>query len=82
MVGGIVLFFALHVPQGISAWKAKNQEIGIRQRENAALAKEVSDMNDRIQKLRTSRAAQERAVRERLKLQRQGETAIITGPQH
>ncbi len=74
---GVFLFFALKAPQGFSALQTKHEEIRQLEKENAGLAKEIAEKRERIRKLRDSRSEQELEVRRRLKLQREGETAII-----
>ena len=73
---GLILF-VFRVPQGYSALKEKRDQIRLLQQQNADLAKEIADRQDRIRKLRDSRSEQELEIRKRLKLQREGETAII-----
>jgi len=81
LVGCGCLFFALRVPQGVASLKNKHEQIRQLQKENADLAKDIAEKRERIKKLRESRSEQELEVRKRLKLQRQGETAIILDPQ-
>jgi cell division protein FtsB len=75
---GVLLFFALRVPQGFSAFQEKNQQIRRLQKENADLAKENADKRDRVRKLRESRTEQELEIRKGRKLLRKGESSIIT----
>ena len=81
IVAASVLFFAARVPQGVASLKSKNEQIRRLQQENADLTKEIAEKKERIRKLRESQPEQELEIRRRLKLQRQGETAIILDPQ-
>ncbi len=77
-IAGIgVLFFALRVPQSLASLNQKHQQIRQLQKENADLARDVAEKQDRIRKLSGSRSEQELEIRKRLKLQREGETSII-----
>ncbi|MGE5568553.1 MAG: FtsB family cell division protein [Rhodospirillales bacterium] len=71
------LFLGLRVPRSLASLNQKHQQIRQLQRENADLAREVAEKQERIRKLRSSRSEQELEVRKRLKLQREGETSII-----
>ncbi len=80
LVGALALFFALRVPGGVASLKGKHEEIRRLEKENADLAKEIADRQERIRVLKDSKSAQELEVRKRLKLQKQGETTIILEP--
>jgi cell division protein FtsB len=68
---------ALRGPNGISALAEKREQIRKLQEENASLGADNKRKQERIQLLKTDRAAQEMAIRERLKLLRPGETQFI-----
>jgi cell division protein FtsB len=76
------LSVGFRVPQGVADLNAKQQAIRQLQRENADLAREVQERRERVRKLRDSRSEQELEIRKRLKLQRQGETAIVVPGQN
>jgi cell division protein FtsB len=80
IVCACVLFFAVRVPDSVGALKNKHEQIRVLQKENADLAKEIAEKKSRIRKLRESPSEQELEIRRQLKLQRQGETAIILDP--
>lgn len=80
VVGAAVLFFAVRVPDSVGALRHKHEQIRVLQKENADLAREIAEKKNRIRKLRESPSEQELEIRRQLKLQRQGETAIILDP--
>ncbi len=77
VVGVGALFFITRVPQSVSTLKQRNEQIRQLQKENADLAKDVAEKQERIRKLRDSRSEQELEIRQRLKLLREGETSFI-----
>ncbi len=77
LVGCTALLLAFRVPQKVAALRDKNEEIRRLQKENADLSKDIAEKRERIRKLRDSRSEQELVIRERLKLQREGETSIV-----
>jgi cell division protein FtsB len=77
IIGVAALFFAFRVPQSLASLHQKHQQIRQLQKENADLARDVTEKRERIRKLRGSPSEQELEIRKRLKLQREGETSII-----
>jgi len=73
----VALALALRVPQGFSALQEKHQRIRQLQEENSDLLKENQRKRERIRQLRESSAEQERQIRERLGLLREGETSFV-----
>jgi cell division protein FtsB len=69
----------LRGPRGVHAWTEKQAQIQKLEEHNAALAKEVERMRDRIRRMDESPAQQELEIRDRLKLVRPGEKVFITG---
>ena len=69
----------LRGPKGIHALVEKQTQIQKLEQRNAALAKEVERMRDRIRRMDENPAQQELEIRDRLKLVRPGEKVFITG---
>jgi cell division protein FtsB len=68
---------ALRGPNGVHALAEKREQIRKLQEENASLAADNKRKRERIELLKNDRAAQELAIREKLKLLRPGETQFI-----
>jgi cell division protein FtsB len=68
---------ALRGPNGVSALTEKREQIRKLQDQNASLAADNKRKRERIELLKNDRAAQELAIREKLKLLRPGETQFI-----
>jgi cell division protein FtsB len=81
LAGAVLLFFGLHVPQGLSALKEKHESIRQLQKQNADLEKELAGKRERVRKLRDSRTEQEMEIRRQLRYQREGETSIYVPEQ-
>ncbi len=77
VVAIVALFFGLRVPHSLAALRGKHEQIRQLQKENADLATDVARKREHIRKLKASPAEQEFEIRNRLKLQREGETSII-----
>jgi cell division protein FtsB len=83
----VVVFFlvagyaveTLRGPKGVHALLDKQDQIQKLEQHNAALAKEVERMRERIKRMDESPAQQELEIRDRLKLVRPGEKVFITG---
>jgi hypothetical protein len=75
------LFFGLRVPQSLSDLRQKHQAIRQMQKTNADLTKDLVEKRERVRRLRDDRTEQEFEIKKRLKLQREGETAIIVPEQ-
>ncbi len=71
------LFFGLRVPQSLAELRQKHQVIRQMQKANADLSKDVLEKRERVRRLRDDRSEQELEIKKRLKLQREGETAIV-----
>jgi len=69
----------LRGPGGIHALMEKQTQIQKLEQHNAALAKEVERMRDRIRRMDEIPAQQELEIRDRLKLVRPGEKVFLTG---
>ena len=69
----------LRGPRGVHALMEKQDQIQKFEQHNAALAKEVERMRERIKRMDESPAQQELEIRDRLKLVRPGEKVFITG---
>lgn len=78
------LFFGLRVPRSLAELRAKHQVIRQMQKANADLGKDVTEKRERVRRLRDDRSEQELEIKKRLKLQREGETAIVVpeGPKN
>jgi cell division protein FtsB len=74
MAYGVV---ALRGPNGITALAGKREMVRKMQEENASINAENKRRRERIELLKHDRAAQDLAIRERLKLLRPGETQFI-----
>ncbi len=70
-------FFALWGPEGISALGAKRREVRELEQRNAALARDVEQRRERINRLRESASQQELEIRQRLKLVRPDEKVYV-----
>jgi len=70
-------FFALSGPEGISALSAKQREIQVLEKRNAALARDIEQRRERINRLRDSPSQQELEIRQRLKLVRPDEKVYV-----
>ncbi|MGP8244645.1 MAG: FtsB family cell division protein [Bryobacteraceae bacterium] len=83
----VVVFFVvagyavetLRGPRGVHALMEKQDQIQKLEQHNAALAKQVERMRERIKRMDDSPAQQELEIRDRLKLVRPGEKVFITG---
>ena len=69
-------WIALRGPRGIPALLEKRREIQSLQEQNANLVQRIDARKERIRRLEHDRNEQERVIRERLKLQRPGETTF------
>ncbi len=69
----------LRGPKGVHALMENQNQIQKFEQNNAALAKEVERMRERIKRMDESPAQQELDIRDRLKLVRPGEKVFITG---
>ena len=69
--------FAYRGPQGIPALVEKREQIKRLQEQNANLSKENESKRKRIETLKSNPGSVEIEMRDRLKLQRQGETSYI-----
>ena len=74
---GVYGYMALRGPQGLPALRGKWQEIRTLEEDNANLQRENQYRRDRIKKLEESPSAQELEIRQKLKLNRPGETSFI-----
>jgi len=75
VIGYVVI--ALRGPNGVNALAEKREQIRKLQEENASLSADNKRKRERIELLKNDRAAQDLAIRERLKLLRPGETQFI-----
>lgn len=69
-------WIAFRGPRGVPALLEKRLEIEMLQERNANLVQEIEARKDRIRRLEHDRSEQDRVIRERLKLQRPGETTF------
>lgn len=69
-------WIAFRGPRGVPALLEKRRDIEMLQEQNANLSREIEARKDRIRRLEHDRNEQERLIRERLKLQRPGETTF------
>jgi cell division protein FtsB len=74
---GVYGYLALRGPQGLPALRGKWREIRTLEEDNANLQRENQYRRDRIKKLKESPSAQELEIRQKLKLNRPGETSFI-----
>ena len=74
---GVYGYLALRGPQGLPALRGKWREIRTLEEDNANLQRENQYRRDRIKKLEESPSAQELEIRQKLKLNRPGETSFI-----
>jgi cell division protein FtsB len=70
-------FFALRAPQGYAALREKRGQVRDLEKQNADLAKDNQLKRERIKKLLQDREEQELAIREHMKMLKQGETQFI-----
>src|ERR1700686_4814390 len=74
---GVYGYLALRGPQVLPALRGKGREIRTLEEDNANLQRENQYRRDRIKKLEESPSAQELEIRQKLKLNRPGETSFI-----
>jgi cell division protein FtsB len=73
----VYVFLALHGPQGIPALLEKRRAIRELQEKNASLIADIEARKQRLKRLEEVPSEQEKAIRERLKLVRPGETVYV-----
>jgi cell division protein FtsB len=76
MFAAAYVWIALRGPRGVPALLEKRREIQVLQEQNANLVQQLEARKERIRKLEHDRSEQDRVIRERLKLQRPGETTF------
>jgi cell division protein FtsB len=74
---GSYALIALRGPQGMSALMERRKQVRELQEVNATLAAENKQKREHIERLKTSKAEQELAIRDKLKLGREGEMHFI-----
>jgi len=72
-------FFTLRGPKGIPGLLEKQRQIQEMEKRNTALAREIEQKLEHIDRLTHSKAAQEMEIRQRLKLVHPGEKVYIVG---
>ncbi len=77
VVLGAYIVIALRGPQGIPALLEKRREIRELEEQNANLAKQIADEQERVRKLKESKSAQESEVRKEWNLQRPGDVTLM-----
>ena len=70
-------FFAF--PQGMHAWQDKQRQIQEMEKRNTALAREIEQKREHIDRLTDNPAEQEIEIRHRMKLVHPGEKIYIVG---
>lgn len=71
------VFFALRGPQGIPGLMEKRKQIQVLEKRNAARAREIEQMRQRLTRLRDSQTDQELEIRRRLKLVKPDEKVFV-----
>jgi cell division protein FtsB len=74
---GVYTLIAFRGPQGIPALLEKRKQITRLEEQNADLVREIGEKRNRIERLKHSPTEQELEIRNRLKLQRSGDTTFI-----
>jgi cell division protein FtsB len=64
-------------PKGLSAWRDKERQIQVLEQSNAELKRQNEAARERIDRLRSDPAEQERVIEERLKLAHPGEKVFV-----
>ena len=72
-------FFTLRGPKGIPGLLERQRQIQETEKRNTALAREIEQKREHIQRLANNPAEQEKEIRQRLKLVRRGEKIYIVG---
>ena len=72
-------FFTLRGPKGIPGLLERQRQIQETEKRNTALAREIEQKRDHIQRLADNPAEQEKEIRQRLKLVHPGEKIYIVG---
>jgi cell division protein FtsB len=72
-------FFTLHGPKGIPGLLERQRQIQETEKRNTALAREIEQKREHIQRLADNPAEQEKEIRQRLKLVHPGEKIYIVG---
>ncbi|MGA9623161.1 MAG: septum formation initiator family protein [Bryobacteraceae bacterium] len=72
-------FFTLRGPKGIPGLLGRQRQIQALEKRNTALAREIEQKRERINRLTGNRAEQEMEIRHRLKLVHPGEKIYILG---
>jgi cell division protein FtsB len=75
----VYAFFTLRGPKGIPGLLERQRQIQETEKRNTALAREIEQKREHIQRLADNPAEQEKEIRQRLKLVRRGEKIYIVG---
>lgn len=77
LAAGAALFVALDVRGTIVRWQAQQRRLRELERQNVELVREIERRRERLERLRTDQAEQERHLRQQQKRVRPGEELFI-----